>query len=102
MVAGAAISTDLSDAAWLKALQSIGEKGGYYSSLGDKHAAVLVEACIDGIADSRLARDELQLESLLNSKRRECLVRFGRSDPRQFIGQRRLVVVLSHAGCGDN
>ena len=43
MVAGAAISTDLSDAEWLKALRGIGEKGGYFSSLGDKHAAVFIE-----------------------------------------------------------
>lgn len=43
MVAGAAISADLSDAEWLKALRDIGESDGYYSSLGRKHAAVFVE-----------------------------------------------------------
>ncbi len=43
MVAGAAISTDLSDADWLKALRGIGEAGGYFSSLGDNHAAVFIE-----------------------------------------------------------
>lgn len=43
MVAGAAISADLSDAEWLKALRDIGETDGYYSSLGSKHAAVFVE-----------------------------------------------------------
>lgn len=43
MVAGAAISTDLTDAEWLRALRGIGEKGGYFSSLGDNHAAVFIE-----------------------------------------------------------
>ena len=43
MVAGAAISADLSDAEWLKALRDIGESDGYFSSLGSKHAAVFVE-----------------------------------------------------------
>ena len=43
MVAGAAISADLSDAEWLKALRDIGEADGYFSSLGRKHAAVFVE-----------------------------------------------------------
>lgn len=43
MVAGAAISADLSDAEWLKALRDIGESDGYFSSLGRKHAAVFVE-----------------------------------------------------------
>jgi hypothetical protein len=43
MVAGAAISADLSDAEWLKALRDIGERDGYFSSLGRKHAAIFVE-----------------------------------------------------------
>lgn len=43
MVAGAATSGDLSDAAWLEKLQSIGERYGYYSSLGRDHAAIFVE-----------------------------------------------------------
>lgn len=47
MVAGAAISTDLSDPEWLDALRGIGENGGYFSSLGKDHAAVFIEQSHD-------------------------------------------------------
>ena len=47
MVAGAAISTDLSDSEWLYALREIGEREGYYTSLGDDHAAVFIEQSHD-------------------------------------------------------
>lgn len=47
MVAGAAISGDLSDVAWLDELRKIGEAKGYFSSLDDKHAALLVEQSHD-------------------------------------------------------
>ena len=43
MVAGAAISDELTDAEWLEELRSIGERDGYFSSLGRKHAAIFVE-----------------------------------------------------------
>ena len=43
MVAGATISTDLSDKEWLKALKGIGETEGYYTNLTDTHAAVFIE-----------------------------------------------------------
>lgn len=43
MVAGAAISADLTDAEWLERLRGIGERDGYFSSLGKDHAAVFVE-----------------------------------------------------------
>lgn len=47
MVAGAAISADLADAKWLDALRGIGERHGYYSTLGDRHAAVFIEQSHD-------------------------------------------------------
>lgn len=47
MVAGAAMSGDLSDAEWLSRLRDIGERDGYYSSLGRDHAAVFVERSHD-------------------------------------------------------
>ena len=47
MVAGAAMSGDLTDAEWLRRLQSAGEKDGYFSSLGQKHAAIFVEKSHD-------------------------------------------------------
>lgn len=43
MVAGAAISADLSDAQWQEALRGIAERDGYFSNLGRKHIAVFVE-----------------------------------------------------------
>lgn len=43
MVAGATISADLSDDAWLKALRGLGERHGTYSELGDAYSAVFVE-----------------------------------------------------------
>ena len=43
MVAGAAISGDLSDAAWLDELRKIGERHGTYSALGKDFSAVFVE-----------------------------------------------------------
>jgi len=47
MVAGAAISGDLSDRAWLDELRKIGEDKGYFSDLGDGHAAVMFEQSHD-------------------------------------------------------
>jgi len=47
MVAGAAISGDLSDKAWLDELRRIGEDNGYFSYLGDGHAAVMFEQSHD-------------------------------------------------------
>ena len=47
MVAGAAISADLTNAEWLQRLRGIGERDGYYSSLGPKHAAVFIEQSHD-------------------------------------------------------
>ena len=47
MVAGAAIPTDLSDKAWLKALKRIGDAEGYYAELTDAHSAVFVEQSHD-------------------------------------------------------
>lgn len=47
MVAGAAMSGDLSDAEWLSKLRGIGEKDGYFSTLGKDHAAVFVERSHD-------------------------------------------------------
>ncbi len=43
MVAGAAISADLTDAEWRDALRDIAQTDGYFSSLGRNHAAVFVE-----------------------------------------------------------
>lgn len=43
MVAGAAISAELSDAAWLDELRKIGEQSGTYSELGKDFSAVFVE-----------------------------------------------------------
>ena len=43
MVAGAAISGDLSDDEWLNALRDIGEKHGTYSELDDTHIAFFAE-----------------------------------------------------------
>ena len=47
MVAGATISTDLSDKEWLQALRVIGEAEGYYTELTDTHAAVFIEQSHD-------------------------------------------------------
>ena len=47
MVAGAAMTGNLSDAEWLSRLRDIGEKDGYFSSLGQDHAAVFVERSHD-------------------------------------------------------
>lgn len=47
MVAGAAVSGDLSDAEWLEKLRDIGEKDGYFSSLGQDHASIFVERSHD-------------------------------------------------------
>lgn len=47
MVAGATISTDLSDKGWLKALKVIGETDGYFTELTDTHAAVFIEQSHD-------------------------------------------------------
>ena len=43
MVAGAAKSAELTDEEWLKMLRDIGERDGYFSSLGRDHSAVFVE-----------------------------------------------------------
>lgn len=47
MVAGATMSGDLSDEEWLTKLRSIGERDGYFSSLGQDHAAIFVERSHD-------------------------------------------------------
>lgn len=47
MVAGAAMSGDLSDAEWLEKLRGIGEKDGYFSNLGPDHASIFVERSHD-------------------------------------------------------
>lgn len=47
MVAGAAMSGDLSDAEWLEKLRGIGEKDGYFSMLGPDHASIFVERSHD-------------------------------------------------------
>lgn len=47
MVAGAAMSGDLSDAEWLEKLREVGEKDGYFSNLGQDHAAIFVERSHD-------------------------------------------------------
>ncbi len=47
MVAGATISTDLSDNEWLNALKVIGETDGYFTELTDAHAAVFIEQSHD-------------------------------------------------------
>ena len=47
MVTGASISADLTDAEWLEALSSLGERGGYFSNLTDSHAAVFIEQSHD-------------------------------------------------------
>ncbi|MDA8585695.1 phosphoadenosine phosphosulfate reductase [Rhodobacteraceae bacterium] len=47
MVAGATISTDLSDKDWLKALKVIGEASGYFTELTDAHATVFIEQSHD-------------------------------------------------------
>lgn len=47
MVAGAAMSGDLTDAEWLEQLRGIGERDGYFSTLGRDHAAVFVEKSHD-------------------------------------------------------
>ena len=47
MVAGATMSGDLSDDQWLAKLRGIGEKDGFYSSLGKNHAAIFVERSHD-------------------------------------------------------
>ena len=43
MVAGAALSEDLTDTQWLCELEEIGEEEGYFSPLGDDHAAVFID-----------------------------------------------------------
>lgn len=43
MVAGATISAELSDKAWLSALRQIGEHHGTYSDLGENYSAVFIE-----------------------------------------------------------
>ena len=47
MVAGAALSDDLTDTQWLVQLEDIGEEEGYFSPLGDDHAAVFVDRSQD-------------------------------------------------------
>ena len=47
MVAGAALSGDLTDTQWLCELEEIGEELGYFSPLGDDHAAVFVDRSQD-------------------------------------------------------
>lgn len=47
MVAGAALSEDLTDTQWLCELEEIGEAEGYFSPLGDNHAAVFVDRSQD-------------------------------------------------------
>lgn len=47
MVAGAAMSDDLTDAEWLEKLRGIGEKDGYFASLGTDHASIFVERSHD-------------------------------------------------------
>ena len=47
MVAGAALSGDLTDTQWLCELEEIGEELGYFSPLGDNHAAVFVDRSQD-------------------------------------------------------
>lgn len=47
MVAGATISVDLSDEAWLEALGKIGKKHGSYLRLGDGHSAVYIDQSHD-------------------------------------------------------
>ncbi|MBT8423594.1 MAG: phosphoadenosine phosphosulfate reductase [Silicimonas sp.] len=41
------MSDDLSDAEWLKRLRGIGEKDGYFSTLGSDHASIFVERSHD-------------------------------------------------------
>ena len=43
MVAGANLSGDLTESQWLAELEEIGEEEGYFSPLGDNHAAVFVD-----------------------------------------------------------
>ena len=43
MVAGAALSAELTDSQWLTELEEIGEEEGYFSPLGDNHAAVFID-----------------------------------------------------------
>ena len=43
MVAGAALSGDLTESQWLAELEEIGEEEGYFSPLGDNHAAVFID-----------------------------------------------------------
>ncbi|MDJ1016863.1 MAG: phosphoadenosine phosphosulfate reductase [Paracoccaceae bacterium] len=43
MVVGAALSDDLTDTQWLCELEEIGEEEGYFSPLGDDHAAVFID-----------------------------------------------------------
>ncbi|MXQ07701.1 phosphoadenosine phosphosulfate reductase [Alphaproteobacteria bacterium GH1-50] len=43
MVAGANLSGDLTETQWLAELEEIGEEEGYFSPLGDNHAAVFVD-----------------------------------------------------------
>jgi len=47
MVVGAALTADLTDAEWLERLKRVGEKDGYYTQLGQDHAAVFVERSHD-------------------------------------------------------
>ena len=47
MVAGAALSQDLTDTQWLCELEEIGEAEGYFSPLGDDHAAIFVDRSQD-------------------------------------------------------
>lgn len=47
MVAGAAMSGDLTDTEWLEKLRGIGERDGYFSSLGQDHASIFVERSHD-------------------------------------------------------
>ncbi|MGI9388940.1 MAG: phosphoadenosine phosphosulfate reductase [Boseongicola sp.] len=47
MVTGAALTNDLTDTQWLCELEEIGEELGYFSPLGDDHAAVFVDQSQD-------------------------------------------------------
>ncbi|MDD9922155.1 MAG: phosphoadenosine phosphosulfate reductase [Boseongicola sp.] len=47
MVAGAALSDDLTDTQWLCELEEIGEVEGFFSPLGDNHAAIFVDRSQD-------------------------------------------------------
>ena len=73
MVAGAAKSAELTDEEWLKMLRDIGERDGYFSSLGRDHSAVFVEDSHDVLFD--LQQDPQEKHNAAGDENNKQIVR---------------------------